>query len=224
MARRRSPGLYAAGEVACVSINGANRLGSNSLPELLVFGARAGRAAAEYASRRADEQRRRVAQGKDERRDSSTDVLAQQRRPRAPRRRSGARCRRRWRMARASTGRGGAGAAVGRLRDLQERAADVSLEDHSRTFNTERVAALELSFMLDVAEAIVAVGAPPRGIARRASAHRLPGARRPAFPRSFADHRNGRTVRAGGVSAGDHHPLAARRAGLREVAATCRNA
>ncbi len=43
-------GLYAAGEVACVSINGANRLGSNSLPELLVFGARAGRAAAEYAA------------------------------------------------------------------------------------------------------------------------------------------------------------------------------
>src|SRR5712692_7973345 len=43
-------GLYAAGEVACVSINGANRLGSNSLPELLVFGARAGRAAALAAS------------------------------------------------------------------------------------------------------------------------------------------------------------------------------
>src|SRR5688572_14511717 len=43
-------GLYAAGEVACVSINGANRLGSNSLPELLVFGTRAGRAAAEYAA------------------------------------------------------------------------------------------------------------------------------------------------------------------------------
>ena len=38
------PGLYAAGETACVSINGANRLGSNSLPELLVFGARAGHA------------------------------------------------------------------------------------------------------------------------------------------------------------------------------------
>src|SRR5881409_3022903 len=43
-------GLYAAGEVACVSINGANRLGSNSLTECLVFGARAGRAAAEYAA------------------------------------------------------------------------------------------------------------------------------------------------------------------------------
>src|SRR5437763_2383180 len=43
------PGLYAAGETACVSISGADRLGSNSLPECLVFGARAGRAAAEYA-------------------------------------------------------------------------------------------------------------------------------------------------------------------------------
>ncbi len=42
-------GLYAAGECACVSINGANRLGSNSLGELLVFGARAGRFAAEHA-------------------------------------------------------------------------------------------------------------------------------------------------------------------------------
>src|SRR5947209_2339593 len=43
------PGLFAAGECACVSINGANRLGSNSLTELLVFGARAARAAADYA-------------------------------------------------------------------------------------------------------------------------------------------------------------------------------
>ncbi len=41
-------GLYAAGECACVSINGANRLGSNSLSELLVFGARAGRFAVEH--------------------------------------------------------------------------------------------------------------------------------------------------------------------------------
>ena len=43
-------GLFAAGECACVSINGANRLGSNSLTELLVFGARAGRAASAFAS------------------------------------------------------------------------------------------------------------------------------------------------------------------------------
>src|SRR5438094_4846105 len=43
------PGLYAAGECACVSINGANRLGSNSLTELLVFGARAARSAVQFA-------------------------------------------------------------------------------------------------------------------------------------------------------------------------------
>jgi fumarate reductase flavoprotein subunit len=43
------PGLFAAGECACVSINGANRLGSNSLAELLVFGARAARAAVRFA-------------------------------------------------------------------------------------------------------------------------------------------------------------------------------
>ena len=42
-------GLYAAGEAACVSLHGANRLGGNALPELLVFGARAGRAAAGVA-------------------------------------------------------------------------------------------------------------------------------------------------------------------------------
>src|SRR5207245_570616 len=67
------PGLYAAGEAACVSINGANRLGSNSLPEILVFGARAGKAAAEYAAgapdtvspaiaAQADDERRRLEQ------------------------------------------------------------------------------------------------------------------------------------------------------------------
>src|SRR6201981_597315 len=60
-------GLYAAGEVACVSINGANRLGSNSLPELLVFGARAGRAAAAFATEQQPPNRRRaLAQALDE--------------------------------------------------------------------------------------------------------------------------------------------------------------
>src|SRR5207253_6630849 len=44
------PGLYAAGECACVSINGANRLGSNSLTEIVVFGARAARAAVRFVS------------------------------------------------------------------------------------------------------------------------------------------------------------------------------
>ena len=47
------PGLYAAGEVACVSLNGANRLGANSLTECLVFGARAAQRAVDYAREQA---------------------------------------------------------------------------------------------------------------------------------------------------------------------------
>src|SRR5207248_8330566 len=68
-------GLWAAGEVACVSINGANRLGSNSLPELLVFGARAGKAAAEYASSHTDTSDAAIAQGKDEYTRLTTDFI-----------------------------------------------------------------------------------------------------------------------------------------------------
>src|SRR5699024_12093357 len=44
-----SPGLYAAGETACVSVHGGNRLGTNSLLDINVFGRRAGIAAAEHA-------------------------------------------------------------------------------------------------------------------------------------------------------------------------------
>src|SRR5207248_4152132 len=61
-------GLYAAGEAACVSINGANRLGSNSLPELFVFGARAGRAAAEHAAAQPELDPADLAHAEDERR------------------------------------------------------------------------------------------------------------------------------------------------------------
>ena len=52
-------------------------------------------------------------------------------------------------------GRGAERRASSKLRRLQERYATSAIEDRSRTFNTERVAALELAFMLDVAEAIV---------------------------------------------------------------------
>src|ERR1700682_2123075 len=60
------PGLFAAGEAACVSINGANRLGSNSLSELLVFGARAGQNAAAFASAQPAPGRHLLAQALDE--------------------------------------------------------------------------------------------------------------------------------------------------------------
>jgi fumarate reductase flavoprotein subunit len=150
-------GLYAAGEVACVSINGANRLGSNSLPELLVFGARAGRAAAEHASSMAakgpgaavlargkDEELRlgqqfTRANGHRERLATVRDEMQKAMEDSAGIYRSGQ-----------SLQRG-----VDTLRELRERFSSIAIDDRSLTFNTERIAALELSFMLDVADAIV---------------------------------------------------------------------
>jgi fumarate reductase flavoprotein subunit len=148
-------GLYAAGEVACVSINGANRLGSNSLPELLVFGARAGRAAAEYASRRDEPRSIALAQAEDEKRRLERDLLN---------RTDGRERLAALREEMQSTVEQSAGIyrsgprlahATDKIHALRERFKHVALQDHSRTFNTELVAALELSFMLDVAEAIV---------------------------------------------------------------------
>jgi fumarate reductase flavoprotein subunit len=152
-------GLYAAGEVACVSINGANRLGSNSLPELLVFGARAGRAAAEYASGEHDPRPVVLAMAKDEQ--ARLEKACGSRH--APRRGPGASPLAALREEMQQTMEESAGIyrsgdvlarALERLRGLEARLADLALEDDSRTFNTERVAALELSFMLDVAQAI----------------------------------------------------------------------
>ena len=148
------PGLYAAGEAACVSINGANRLGSNSLPELLVFGARAGRAAAEYASSNPDINPRVIAQKTDEHRRLEHDLLNRKGRERIANLREEMQ-----KTMEASAGiyRNGVSLAQGveRMSGLQERYANIAIEDHSKTFNTERVAALELAFMLDVAEAMV---------------------------------------------------------------------
>ena len=149
------PGLYAAGEVACVSINGANRLGSNSLPELLVFGARAGRAAAEYASTRPDPGPAVLAQGKDE----ESRLHKQFARTTNGRERLASLREEMQTTMEESAGIYRLGDSLRRgsdtLRALRERLDGVGLDDHSQTFNTERTAGLELSFMLDVAEAIV---------------------------------------------------------------------
>jgi fumarate reductase flavoprotein subunit len=148
-------GLYAAGEAACVSINGANRLGSNSLPELLVFGARAGRAAAEYASTHTATSPAAIAQGNDEYKRLTSDFGA---------RRSGRERIATLREELQKTMEAGAGIyraadslgkAAEAIHGLQQRYSDIEIEDQSRTFNTERVSALELSCMLDVADAMV---------------------------------------------------------------------
>jgi fumarate reductase flavoprotein subunit len=148
------PGLYAAGEVACVSINGANRLGSNSLPELLVFGARAGRAAAEFASKHTAPSAAILAQAVDENRRLGKRLLEKtEGRERIATIRD--------EMQKAIEN--GAGIyrtgtslveTVTKLRELQQRYTNTVLDDRGLTFNTELIAAMELGFMLDVAEAI----------------------------------------------------------------------
>ncbi len=148
-------GLYAAGEVACVSINGANRLGSNSLPECLVFGARAGRAAATWAVSAKEPGANALAQAMDEKRRLEEQYL----RKTEGRERIATLREEMQKTMETSAGiyREGASLAQAatKLRELQERSANVALDDRSRTFNTELTAALELSFMLDVAESIV---------------------------------------------------------------------
>ncbi len=148
------PGLYAAGEVACVSINGANRLGSNSLTELLVFGARAGLAAAEHASRNIEISESVLAQARDEHRRIEQDLFSRKGHERIADLREEMQ-----KTMEESAGIYRTGAslttAVDALRRVQERYADVAIEDQSKAFNTERVSVLELANMLDVAETIL---------------------------------------------------------------------
>ena len=149
------PGFYAAGECACVSVHGANRLGTNSLVDILVFGRRAGRDIARFV------------------RENDFTPL-----PPQPEERSRAL------MARLlSPGNGGSELAATvreemqgemmkkasvfrtaenlteleeRVRRLQERYQRVRVQDRSRVFNTDLVEALELGFLLDTAEVTVA--------------------------------------------------------------------
>jgi fumarate reductase flavoprotein subunit len=148
-------GLYAAGEAACVSINGANRLGSNSLTECLVFGARAGRDAAEFASVQRMPGRHLLAQAADEESRLDDQFLNKT----GGRERIATIREEMQKTMEQSAGiyRSGESLEKGahKLRELQERFLDVGLDDHSRTFNTELVAALELGSMLDVAEAMI---------------------------------------------------------------------
>ena len=139
-----------------MSINGANRLGSNSLTELLVFGAQAGRHAARFAMDKPDYDTRELeAQAEDE----------------------GARIRRAWFDGSRRNGERivtlrtelheameeGAGiyrdadslrSACETVADLRERYVNVTLDDHTNSFNTELTAALELGSLLDVGEAM----------------------------------------------------------------------
>ena len=147
------PGLFAAGECACVSINGANRLGSNSLAEILVFGARAGRSAATFAKTNPIGDSTTASPGSE----------AAQARIRVLFARDGGETVSGLRKAMNETMESGAGIyrsdaslreTCRTLADLRVRYEKVQLQDRSNVFNTDLIQVLELGSMLQVAETV----------------------------------------------------------------------
>ncbi|WP_019585429.1 succinate dehydrogenase flavoprotein subunit [Deinococcus apachensis] len=146
-------GLYAAGEQACVSLHGANRLGTNSLGDLIVFGRRAGIFAAEYAraagypempenpERDSIElfERLRNASGKDNAATIRRELQESM-------------------MNNVGIFRNGPDMEkqVEIVKELKTRYRNVSVTDPSQRYNSELMEALELGFMLDCAEAATA--------------------------------------------------------------------
>ena len=147
------PGLYAAGECACVSVHGGNRLGANSLLDTLVFGRRSGLHAADTVHglplRDPD-----YAQLKDEQQriDAIVDRTGSGRRVSEIKADLGATMDRYVAVFRDEAGLHEALEAVRRLKD---EATDVGIDDKGSVFNQDVLGALELQFMLDNAEAIV---------------------------------------------------------------------
>ncbi|HUA12697.1 MAG TPA: FAD-binding protein [Solirubrobacteraceae bacterium] len=148
------PGLYAAGEVACVSVHGGNRLGANSLLDTLIFGRRAG----EHAARRAASMSFPEGIGREELHRDEAQMQAIINRPREGRRVSeiktelGETMNRYAAVFRDEEGLLGAKETVDRLR---EEAKSAYIDDRGTVFNQDVLGALELGFMLDCAEATV---------------------------------------------------------------------
>ncbi|MDP9224686.1 MAG: FAD-binding protein, partial [Actinomycetota bacterium] len=146
------PGFYAAGECACVSVHGANRLGTNSLLDILVFGRRAGIAMADHLAAAARPLPDRVAERSAE--ESVSSLLAGRGRERPAVIRSELQ-----EVMFAKCGVYRTGALLEECRAevaaLQERARHLRVEDKGCRYNTDLGEALELGFLLDCAEATV---------------------------------------------------------------------
>lgn len=163
------PGLYAAGEVACASLNGANRLGSNSLTECLVFGARAGTTALDYASGTdgCNEARMRSQVADEaERLDSLRGRKKGGERISQIRNEMNLTMERGCGVYREQESMAQTAREMGQLRG---RVSDLGLQDESKVFNTELISALELHNMVEVAES-VALAAHQRKESRGAHA------------------------------------------------------
>jgi succinate dehydrogenase / fumarate reductase, flavoprotein subunit len=162
------PGLYAAGEVACVSVHGGNRLGANSLLDTLIFGRRAGEHAAQRAAGMTPPQPSRAALA-DERR--MIDGIIGREAGRAGVRRIseikdelGTMMNEKCAVFRTQEGLFEAHETI---RRLKEEAAVAAIDDRGTVFNQDVLGAIELDYMLDVAECIV-IGALERKESRGA--------------------------------------------------------
>jgi succinate dehydrogenase / fumarate reductase flavoprotein subunit len=147
-------GLYAAGEVACVSVHGGNRLGANSLLDTLIFGRRAG----EHAAARAASMSMPAVDAISRLRQDADAIDAIVRREKGGRRVSeikdelGETMNRHAAVFRDEAGLQQARETVARLK---EQAAEAWIDDRGTVFNQDVLGAIELSYMLDCAEATV---------------------------------------------------------------------
>jgi len=163
-------GIWAAGEAACISLHGANRLGSNSTAECLVWGKIAGAKAAEHASRQkafpmlseettlGEEEAKIFGTFKPDAKESAYDLRRELQR-----------------VMDSEVGvyRTGAGleAARKKIKELKQRVSDVQVKDRGRIYNTDLLSALEIDNLLDLAEVVV-LGALARTESRGAHARR----------------------------------------------------
>jgi succinate dehydrogenase / fumarate reductase flavoprotein subunit len=162
-------GLYAAGEVACVSVHGANRLGGNSLMETITFGRRAGRAAAEWALSHTTVDVPQSAQADAERELKEILDVTEGERPWQIRNDLGTSMLENFGVFRREEQMVAQLEIIGQLRERYARG--VVVEDKGEVFNNDLTQAIELGNMLDLAECMVQAG-----IARKESrgAHARP--------------------------------------------------
>src|SRR5690349_1568791 len=148
------PGLYSVGECSSVGIHGANRLGSNSLTELIVFGKVAGVQAVAYGktvSHGKEATLRKLAEDAERRalalvaRSDGTERVATLRREMAKSMEEGCGIYRT-----ASTMQ----STCDKLAELKQRYKRVQVDDHSKVWNTDWLLAIELGYLIDVAEAM----------------------------------------------------------------------